>query len=334
MLSYSQKIKVRSSYQSEAKDFFEFLRLAGRGHSPFIKFNYRYLGRGYFAVILTGEGLGIDSLLRELLLNKGLFYYACSIRRNKEEVINTVLVPVFQELLEKRFQNPYTRSLRRHIRGKISSNQSIPGDFLEPFSHEYEVLYSRWGGGMIDDWNFVKNLDGLLTKFMLTKIEHPAGARSPVFHVLVERVYAKGVGMAEEVKGIFNKVHELRTVGLHRLQTKFSREEMSEVSGRLYNYFQFFDEFSASQDKKTEKLHGKLFRRIKYGDEKFLDEKGEPYRNVNGEEFNWDEITQKECHDCAAIKGQYHCMGCDVEQCPRCVGQMISCTCKLQKDYN
>ena len=33
------------------------------------------------------------------------------------------------------------------------------------------------------------------------------------------------------------------------------------------------------------------------------------------------------CHDCAAIQGEYHVPGCDVEQCPKCGGQSISCGC-------
>ena len=34
------------------------------------------------------------------------------------------------------------------------------------------------------------------------------------------------------------------------------------------------------------------------------------------------------CHDCAVIKGQLHVAGCDVEACPRCFGQLLSCGCQ------
>jgi len=33
------------------------------------------------------------------------------------------------------------------------------------------------------------------------------------------------------------------------------------------------------------------------------------------------------CHDCEAKPGEYHDMGCDVERCPDCGGQLIACQC-------
>jgi len=33
------------------------------------------------------------------------------------------------------------------------------------------------------------------------------------------------------------------------------------------------------------------------------------------------------CGDCAASRGQLHVPGCDLERCPACRGQMITCGC-------
>jgi hypothetical protein len=35
------------------------------------------------------------------------------------------------------------------------------------------------------------------------------------------------------------------------------------------------------------------------------------------------------CHDCDALPGNYHHVGCDWEECPRCHGQYITCGCQL-----
>jgi len=33
------------------------------------------------------------------------------------------------------------------------------------------------------------------------------------------------------------------------------------------------------------------------------------------------------CHDCGAKEGEYHKLGCDMERCPFCGHQLISCEC-------
>jgi len=325
MAGYDQKVKIRSKYKGEAKDFFKFLQAIGRKYPRPVRIKYRDLGRGYFYVVVDGGSGGIDALYQELILDKGLYYYGCSIKNKRQEIIAYVIAPLFEQLLDARFQNPYGRFLKRHILGKISQDRFMPGDFQNPFSHEYEILFRKWDRQMIDDWNFIKDLDSLATRFLLTQMGHIPGQRSPEFSKLIKKAQDKGIGMMDEVRGKFGDVHRERTNGLHRLKVNLTKEQISELAFWIHNYFQFFDEFTASQKVKTEKLHGKRYRRVKYGDE--------VWEAADPEPEWWKEIAKTPCHDCAAVGGQYHCEGCDVEQCPRCRNQMISCDCKLKKDF-
>lgn len=43
----------------------------------------------------------------------------------------------------------------------------------------------------------------------------------------------------------------------------------------------------------------------------------EPHRDISG----------KRCHDCGVASGGYHHPGCDMERCPCCGRQLITCGC-------
>jgi hypothetical protein len=62
-------------------------------------------------------------------------------------------------------------------------------------------------------------------------------------------------------------------------------------------------------------INGRKYPRIPYGDE--------PDNRV---------AAQKPCRDCGVIKAQFHVIDCDVERCPCCGRQSITCDCVYDTD--
>jgi len=161
---------------------------------------------------------------------------------------------------------------------------------------------------------------------MLTNLGHTSGEKSPSFDAQVGLCGRANVIFEKETRKAFTRIHELRTRGLHRLEKRLNRAEISTLAVEIYLFFQYFDDFVEAQEVKTITLTGKRYRRLKYGNEElkytYGREKADPIRRKE-----WEELTKRPCHDCHAVKGQYHCDGCDMERCPRCFTQLLSCGC-------
>jgi hypothetical protein len=196
---------------------------------------------------------------------------------------------------------------------------------LDPFAHRYDGLFRKWDLRLITDYDFVRDLDDLLTEFMLTYLGHKSGDKSASFDVLVGNSGRQNVVFEKDTRKAFSRIHELRTRGLHRLEKSMDSSEISTLAINIYLYFQYFDEFMESQEVKMITLRGKRYRRLKYGEEepKFI---FRPELKGAATDKKWAD-TDIPCHDCHAIKGQYHCDNCDMERCPRCFNQLLSCGC-------
>jgi hypothetical protein len=45
------------------------------------------------------------------------------------------------------------------------------------------------------------------------------------------------------------------------------------------------------------------------------------------------DTERHECHDCGVLEGAFHVPGCDMERCPFCGHQLISCGCSSRHFY-
>lgn len=326
MSKYDLYIEIHPNYEDEAKHFLRFLQNTSKRH--LIKFHYKKNLTGAYVVNIGSESnLKSDAFFQELVLNKALYYYACTLK-SKKNIVKFVIKPIFQKILESRFEHTHEKLLKRHILGKVKET-FIPGDLFEESGHRYENLFFRWDIGILGDYDFIKDLDDLLTEFMLKKIGAKKGEKSPNFHNIVSVCENRNLFFDDkEIKTAFLDTHELRTKGLHRLEKELKKEQVLLLASILYNYFQYYEDYLSSQKEKTIKHEGKYYRRIKYGDEYWLDAKGQRYLDDYGNPFNEYEMAgYSPCGDCGVLRGQFHISGCDIEQCPVCKEQKLGCGC-------
>ncbi len=73
------------------------------------------------------------------------------------------------------------------------------------------------------------------------------------------------------------------------------------------------EKIAAAQIIETYRLGERKVGRIRYGSES--DDCG---------------ADRQPCDDCRVIKGEFHVPGCDLEECPNCGEQLISCDCDFE----
>ena len=111
-------------------------------------------------------------------------------------------------------------------------------------------------------------------------------------------------------------VEELRRVVIEKLSGRdVDEEDLTELTwkGDLVEFrgaqvASFWPEKLEREQKRT--TYVVRVPRIRYGDE--------------SSDWHADEVP---CHDCSAVKGEFHAEGCDVEECPVCHGQALGCEC-------
>ena len=74
------------------------------------------------------------------------------------------------------------------------------------------------------------------------------------------------------------------------------------------------EKIEAAQNVPSYTLNGRSVSRIRYGSEQ--------------DDWGADSLP---CHDCRVLKGEFHVPSCDVEECPVCGGQLLSCDCPFKE---
>ena len=82
MSKYDLYIEIHPNYEDEAKHFLRFLQNTSKRH--LIKFHYKKNLTGAYVVNIGSESnLKSDAFFQELVLNKALYYYACTLKSKK-----------------------------------------------------------------------------------------------------------------------------------------------------------------------------------------------------------------------------------------------------------
>ena len=320
---------VPASDVREAKDFLNFLRKAARKHAVTITISTDQIIE--LTLSVPGKDCwNLDLFLQELILTRGLYYYLCNVS-NRRHIARSVVKPIFEQLLISRFSVVYPVLLQKHL--LQGSSNWTSGAFVEGTAQSYETLFHRFKLKMITGYEFIRDLDDLLTEFMLMQLGHHKGDQSPKFNLLVDKCGKQDILRDKRVRKLFNRVHSLRTRGLHRLEREIPDSELSEIAQSVYNVFEWLDDYWKAQNEKTVVFLGRRFRRVRYGQE-IRHWNSSPWRKQMGKDFGarWTEIIKQPCHDCGVIVGELHLDGCDVEVCPRCTGQYLGCECRLIED--
>lgn len=107
------------------------------------------------------------------------------------------------------------------------------------------------------------------------------------------------------------------------------REELWEVEAELIKFFR--SELLIYNAEEVHKNFPKDFLESKYIEEYEIIGIGYPRIRYGNEKYGELKLTfQNKCSECLVKIGEFHVPGCDVEQCPKCYGQAISCDCNYE----
>ncbi|MFH1904322.1 MAG: hypothetical protein ABIK53_02205 [bacterium] len=79
------------------------------------------------------------------------------------------------------------------------------------------------------------------------------------------------------------------------------------------------EEIIKAQKIETFTIDGAKYKRIRYGSRE------------EGSDLSSGDYANTPCHNCSVIRGRLHAFYCDMEKCPKCMGQLLNCKCYVQE---